>query len=148
MKLSAHFSLDELVRSETALRRGLDNTPPPPVIEKLALLVRHILEPVRTAFSLPFSPSSGYRCPALNRLLGSRETSQHIRGEAVDFRLPGIPLIEVAHWIRDHLDYDQLILEFYDPLSPGRGWLHCSWVGTERNRHDALIFDGHMYRRF
>ena len=133
MRLSDHFTLEEMTRSQTAVRKGIDNQPGPVEIENLRHLCVEILEPVRAHFRVPFSPSSGYRCLELNRAIRSRDTSQHISGEAVDFELPGVANSELAHWIAENLDYDQLILEFFRPGVPSSGWVHCSLVrGTNR----------------
>lgn len=136
MNLSPHFTLAELTRSQLAVRRGIDNTPPAPAIERLRLLCLHVLEPVRDRFG-PFSPSSGYRSPSLNRLLGSKDNSQHCKGEAADFEIPGIANIEVARWIAAALDFDQLILEFYSETDPAAGWVHCSYKAVG-NRKEIL----------
>lgn len=137
MQLSPHFSLAELTRSSLAARLGIDNAPPETVIGPLTNLAVHILEPVRQAFG-PFSPESGYRGPALNQALGSKPTSQHLKGEAADFEVPGIRTCDLAEWIDAHLEFDQLILEFYRPGDPHSGWVHCSYASPERNRRQIL----------
>lgn len=130
MNLSPNFSLAELTKSQTALRRGIDNTPPDKAVVQLALLCREILEPVRNHFA-PFSPSSGYRSHELNEAVGSKPTSQHVLGQAVDFEIPRFENIKIAHWIQQNLKFDQLILEFYDG-TPSGGWVHCSYVPAGR----------------
>lgn len=139
MQLSAHFSLAELTKSQVALRRGLDNTPGEREIANLRRLTNGVLEPVRARFSVPFSPSSGYRSPALNRLVGSHDGSQHLTGEAADFELPGVSNTEVARWIAAALEYDQLILEFYEPDDPSSGWVHCSLKAVHNRRQTLTI---------
>lgn len=147
MFLSPNFTLTEMTKSQTALRRGIDNGLDPEneaqreVIRNLERLCRELLEPVREAFAMPFSPTSGYRSPALNTAIGSKSTSQHILGEAVDFELPGVPNFELARWIRDNLRYDQLILEFYRPDRPASGWVHVS-LKRAGNRRRALTITG------
>ena len=141
MKLSDHFSLWELTKSQTAIRNGIDNTPDEESIRNLKEVCTKILEPVRTHYGRPFTPSSGYRCWSLNRLLGSSDRSQHITGEAVDFEVPGISNMDVARWIINELSYDQLILEFYKEPDPNSGWVHCSYVGI-KNRNKARRYDG------
>jgi len=140
MQLSPHFSLAELTKSQTAERQGIDNTPGPAEIEHLRRVCEEILEPVRTHFGVPFSPSSGFRCLALNRAIGSKDTSQHIFGQAADFEVPGQTNPAVAQWIADNLAYDQLILEFYQPGIPGSGWVHCS-IRPYGNRQMALTIN-------
>lgn len=137
MQISPHFKLYELVKSETADRLGIDNTPPAAMVPKLTRLAGHLLEPVRNKFGIPFSPNSGYRCLKLNRALGSKDTSQHVKGEAVDIELPGVPNGDLARWIEGNLDFDQLILEFYTPGKPTSGWVHVSLADAD-NRGDVL----------
>ena len=134
MRLSPHFALSEFVSSQTAARRGIDNTPPPEVIERLTALCENVLEPVRAHFGRPVVISSGYRCPALNRAVGGAASSQHVKGEAADFEIPGISNVEVARWMERKLNYDQLILEFYTPGQPNSGWVHASWRPNFRNQ--------------
>lgn len=147
MRLSKHFTLAELTKSQTAERLGIANNPDNRVLSNLKALTRHILEPVRLHYGIPFRPSSGYRCPILNRALKSKSTSQHIQGEAVDFELPGVANRDLADWIKDNLIFDQLILEFHNPDVADSGWVHCSYRAGN-NRGECLIFDGKSYREF
>lgn len=126
MRISPHFTLAELCKSGTADRLGISNMPGEAEVDALITVCEHVLERVRVHFSLPFSPNSGYRSLALNRTIGSKDTSQHVRGEAVDFELPGMDNLMLAHWCRENLMFDQLILEFYTPGVPSSGWVHCS----------------------
>lgn len=141
MKLSPHFTLGELIHSDKAVELGIDNTPPDEVIERLKIVCCRILEPVRDHFHTAFKPSSGFRCPELNKAIGSGNTSQHIRGEAVDFEVPGISNYDLATWISTNLIYDQLILENYTPGIPSSGWVHCSIV-SGKNRMQCLTIKG------
>lgn len=138
MKLSPHFTLDELLKSQTALRKGIFNTPSEAHIEALRLVCLNILEPVRTQYGIPYSPSSGYRSPELCIAIGSSISSQHAKGEAVDFEVPSISNLEVAGWIVGNLDFDQLILEHYQ--GGNTGWIHCSYK-SEGNRKEVLTYD-------
>ena len=126
MKLSPHFTLAEASKSHIAARHGIDNTPPATVIPRLVRVASQILEPVRKEFRLPFSPSSWYRSPALNAAVGSRPTSAHLTGRAVDFELPGVANRDLAQWCAEHLTFDQLILEFPQKDDPASGWVHCA----------------------
>ena len=143
-KLSANFTLEELCKSQTAERKNIDNIPKEPedatIIVNLTRVCERILQPVRDHYGVAFSPSSGYRCLALNRALGSKDTSQHIAGEAVDFEVPGVANADLAAWISDNLDYDQVILEFYTPGISDSGWVHCS-VTADANRQVALTIN-------
>ena len=135
MRLSPHFTLAEMTKSQLAVRRSLPNLPDDDAISCLKDMCLYILEPVRKSYGIPFSPTSAYRSIALNRALGSHDRSQHIRGEAVDFELPGISNVALAHWMAAHLEFDQLILEHHDPDRPHSGWVHCSFVrGANRGR--------------
>jgi hypothetical protein len=107
--------LDELIHSDLASRKGIDNRPDEALIPKLSAVTENILEPVRMHFETAFAPTSGYRCLTLNRLLGSSDKSQHVKGEAVDFKIPGHDNFTIAEWIYQNLTYDQLILECYKP---------------------------------
>lgn len=127
-KLSANFSLSEMVRSSTAERHGIDNWPKEQyIIDNLELVCQNILQPIRTSFGRPIRPNSGYRCLKLNKKLGSKPTSQHVQGQAVDVEIPGVSNYDLAKWVRDNLEYDQLILEFYYPGKPSSGWVHVSF---------------------
>ena len=143
MRLSDHFTLEEMCKSATAVRQGIDNLPAQDtpdgqaIIEALTQVCLNILEPVRTHFGIPFSPSSGYRCLELNRALKSKDTPQHVKGQAVDFELPGIANFDLAEWIRENQTFDQLILEFYTPGEPNSGWVHCSFIEDD-NRGSVL----------
>ena len=143
-RLSTHFSLKELTRSQTAERRRINNIPGEKEIENLKILCENILEPVRKHYGIPFSPSSGFRSMALNEAIGSTKASQHIDGQAADFEIPGVPNMELALWIKEHLDYDQLLLEFYKENVPDSGWVHCSYV-KNGNRNKAKRFDGRTW---
>ncbi len=147
-QLSPNFTLAEMVKSDVALRKGIDNTTSDPaIIKALQQVAANILEPVRRNFNIAFVPNSGYRCLALNTAIGSAPSSQHVLGQAVDFELPGIANYDLAAWVAANLDYDQLILEFYKSGQPSSGWVHCSFAGTGANRRSALTTsDGRVYR--
>lgn len=138
MKLSEHFSLEEMTKSQTALRRNLPNQPSEAQTEALVLLCENVLEPVRSHFSIPFTPSSGYRSAELCVAIGSSVASQHAKGEAADFEVPSISNLELCTWIINNLDFDQLILECY--TGGNTGWVHCSYK-PEGNRKEVLTYD-------
>jgi len=129
MNLSANFKLSELVKSETATRLDIDNTPSEEQIESLRLLCENILQPVRDHFGKPVKISSGFRCSALNQATGGSATSDHCRGQACDFEIDGVPNPELAEWIETNLKYTQLILEFWVPGGDdlNAGWVHASY---------------------
>ena len=132
MKLTEHFELEEFVASQTATRKGIDNTPPAEAVDYLKSLCEAVLEPLRQQLG-PVRISSGYRCPALNFAIGGSANSQHVKGQAADILVPGRPLNEVFNWIYSNSPYDQLIREF-----PPAGWVHVSYIG-EPPRREALI---------
>ena len=137
MKLSNNFSLNELTRSQTAERKGIDNTPSAEHQENLKLLCTHILQPIRNHFGKVVTVSSGYRSPALCEAIGSKTTSQHAKGQAADFEIFGLSNQELANYIHSTLNYDQLILEFWSPENPNSGWIHCSY-SKDNNRKQYL----------
>lgn len=128
--LSPHFTLAEFTASDTAQRHGIDNTPPQQVVEELKRTAI-LMEQVRTLLNNPITITSGYRCSALNKLVGSRSTSAHIGGLACDFKASvyGDPLKVCQAIERSDIKFGKLILEFYTP--DGGGWTHIQ-VGTER----------------
>ena len=138
MQLSRFFTLAEATKSDTAERLGIDNTPPADVIETMKETCEAILEPVRFKFNRPVVIRSFYRSPALNAAIGSVPHSQHVTGQAVDFEVPGIPNADVAAYVRDHLIFDQCILEFYKPGIPDSGWVHVSFRGNGECRSECL----------
>jgi zinc D-Ala-D-Ala carboxypeptidase len=135
MKLSLNFSLKELTASQTAERKGIDNTPTEEHIENLKLLCENILQPVRTEWGV-VSVSSGYRSPELCVAIGSSERSQHARGQAADFECHRVDNKMLFEWITNELDYDQAILEFYNG-TPDSGWIHVSY-NKDGNRKQKL----------
>jgi len=141
MKISKHFSLKELTKSGTAQRLGIDNMPSNDIIDSLTMVADNILEPVREHFGKPFVPNSGYRSLLLNRALKSRDTSQHIMGEAVDIEVPGVSNYDLAVWIRDNLEFDKVILEFYKSGEPTSGWVHVTFR-EEDNRKETYTISG------
>lgn len=141
-RLTEHFTLAEAIKSQTAERKGIDNTPPVEIIDRMRLVARKILEPVRAHFNRPVVVNSFYRSPALNAAIGSKPNSQHATGEAVDFEIPGVDNAEVAAWVRDNLTADQIILEFYTPGIPDSGWVHVSYTERAECRGQCLTING------
>ena len=136
VRLSENFTLQEFTKSQTAERRGIDNTPVEGHIENAKVLFENVVQKVRDNFGVTVI-NSGYRSGDLNYAIGGSNTSQHCKGEAVDIECPGTPNYDVAKWIEDNLDFDQLILEFYTPGIPDSGWVHVSYK-TEENRKQSL----------
>ena len=137
MKLSANFTLSELTKSQTAVRKNIKNEPSTAHVENLIHLAETVLQPIRDHFGKPVVISSGYRSPELCEAIGSSTKSQHARGEAADFEIMGVDNMQLAMWINKNTDFDQLILEFYEPGDPNSGWVHCSAV-KEGSRAQVL----------
>lgn len=127
MNLTANFTLEELVKSETALRKGMPNDPTPEVIESLKTLAEQVLQPVRNHYGKGVKVNSGYRSPDVNAAVGGSRTSDHCKGQAADIEIPGIPNAELAEWIAKNLKFTQIILEFYTKGVPDSGWVHVSY---------------------
>ena len=134
MKLSENFSLQELTKSQTAERKGIDNTPSAEHQENLKSLCTSILQPVRDHFGRVVTISSGYRSPELCVAIGSKTTSQHAKGEAADFEIYAVSNKELADYINENLEYDQLILEYWKESDPNSGWVHCSFSQNQKRR--------------
>jgi zinc D-Ala-D-Ala carboxypeptidase len=137
MKLSKNFSLAEFTKSQTAERKGIDNTPQGEHMDAALALFENVVQPVRDHFG-PTVINSGYRSPELNEAVGGSATSQHCKGEAVDIEVPGVANGDLARWIEENLDFDQLILEFYTPGIPDSGWVHVSYKADGENRKSIL----------
>ena len=127
MQLSKHFKLEEFTKSMTATRKGIDNTPGAGEIKNLENLCYEILEPLRAKFDKPITITSGYRSTQLSEAIGSKSTSQHCKGMASDIEIFGIPNIQVAYWLHNNVDFDQLISQFNNPSDPDGGWVHVSY---------------------
>ena len=135
-KLSKHFTLSEVVKSETAVRKNIDNSPSEEVISNLTELCTNVMEPIREHFGKPIRVTSGYRCVALNKAIGGSSRSQHcaLNGDAaIDFEFydMNMDLEEVYQWIvrESKLPFDQCIAEFLPS-----GWIHISYSSDGGNR--------------
>jgi uncharacterized protein YcbK (DUF882 family) len=127
MQLTNNFSLAEMVKSDTALRHDMDNTPGEAEIENLKRLCEKVLQPVREHFKTGVKVNSGFRHPDVNAKVGGSKTSDHCKGQAADIEIPGIPNADLAKWITENLDFTQVILEFYTQGVPDSGWVHVSY---------------------
>ena len=126
-----------MVKSATAVRLNVDNSPSSIHLVNLTHLAIHILQPVRDQFGV-ITINSGYRSPTLNAKVGGSKTSQHCNGQAADFESTKISNPNLAKWISENLIFDQLILEFYDGVDPNSGWVHCSYVLDGSNRSKTM----------
>ena len=127
MQLTNNFSLAEMVKSETALRHDMDNTPGGAEIASLRLLCEKILQPVREHYGKGVKVNSGFRHPDVNAKVGGSKTSDHCKGQAADIEIPGIPNADLALHFVDTYEFTQVILEFYTPGVPDSGWVHVSY---------------------
>jgi hypothetical protein len=136
MKLTAHFDLSEFTRSESAKREGLDNTPTSEHLENIKILCEKVLEPIRLRFG-SINISSGYRGKMLNHFIGGAVNSDHCVGRAADIDMDdvgtGVTNTEIFNYIKDNLDYDQLIWEFGNKVRPD--WVHVGYrLGANRKQ--------------
>ncbi len=140
MKLSEHLDLSEVVRSESAKRKGISNMPTAEHIANFKILAEKVFEPIREHFRCPIHISSGYRSKELNAAIGGSLTSQHCQGEAIDIDMDGNPHgitnAQVFEYIKNYLPFDQLIWEFGTNENPD--WVHVSYSSTGNQRKQAL----------
>jgi len=140
MKLTANITLDVLCKSQDSERKGINNNPNPQQIENIKALAVNVLQPIRSHFDKPLIISSGFRCAELCIAIGSSVNSQHVADDgaaAADFEIPGVDNLDLALWIKNNLEIDQGILEFYKEGEPTSGWIHCSY-SSENNRNQWL----------
>lgn len=141
MQLSEHFTLAEMTASKRFPH--VANTPNQDQILALEALCDNVLEKVRAYFGKPVQVTSGFRSPELNKLVGSKaKRSQHLSGEAADIKVPGVPNVDVWHYIVSELkEFDQCIAELLSETNPSQGWVHVSW-SRNKNRREALSYLG------
>ena len=147
MQLSKNLALAEVTRSETAKRKGISNMPTPEHIENFKKLAENVFQPIREHFAVPIRISSGYRSAALNKAIGGAgktvngvyiPSSQHCTGEAVDIDMDGTTITnaQIFDFIKDNLNFDQLIWEFGTDTNPD--WVHVSYESTGKQRKQIL----------
>ena len=136
--ISEHVSYNEGVRSNTALRLGINNTPDDLTIQNMETTAEKIFEPLRIWVDGPIKVNSFFRCLKLNTAIGGAKSSQHMKGQAMDIddTFGHATNAEMYHWIKENLDFDQLIWEFGNDDNPN--WLHVSYVSPEKNRNRCL----------
>ena len=138
MKISNHISYAEAIHSNTAKRRGIDNTPNEVQVLSMKLLADKIFEPLREWVGGPIKVNSFFRSTALNETIGGAASSQHCKGQAIDIDdvYSRKTNADMYHWIQMNLDYDQMIWEFGTDVQPN--WIHISYVSKEENRNKCL----------
>ena len=133
--LTNNFSLAEMIKSETAIRRDMDNYPhSDEVIQNLTILCEQVLQPLRDAYGVGIKVNSGYRSPDVNAAVGGSRTSDHCKGQAADIEIPGVANADLAQYIADNFEFTQLILEFYTQGIPDSGWVHVSYDSNNLKR--------------
>ena len=135
-RLTKNFTLEEFERSDTAKRLKIDNRVPQFAVERLRTLCEKVLQPVRDHFGVPIIITSGYRCPDLNDAVRGATSSQHMKGEAADFKIraPNLQLYDIYLWMVDNLEFDQLIWE----VRPNSKWIHVSYKANGHNRQQVF----------
>jgi hypothetical protein len=138
MKISDHITYAEAIHSNTAKRKGIDNTPSEAQVTAMKLLAEKVFEPLRKWVGGPIKVNSFFRSEALNESIGGASSSQHCKGQAIDIDdVYGKKTnADMYHWIQTNLDYDQMIWEFGTDMQPN--WIHVSYVSEEKNRNKCL----------
>ena len=136
--ISEHISYKEGVYSITATRLGIDNTPGDDQLHFMEIIAEKVFEPLREWVGGPIKINSFYRCPELNKAIGGSTTSQHCKGQAMDIddTFGRATNAEMFNWIKENLDFDQMIWEFGDDDNPD--WVHVSYVSADKNRNRCL----------
>jgi len=136
--ISKHISYKEGVYSTTATRRGINNIPNDEQLENMKLIAEKVFEPLRAYVNGPIKINSFFRCPKLNKAIGGSSKSQHCKGQAMDIddTFGHMTNAEMYNFIKEHLDFDQMIWEFGDDDNPN--WVHVSYISPEENRRRCL----------
>ena len=136
--ISEHVSYREGVYSTTATRREIDNTPNDEQLNNMETIAEKVFEPLREWVGGAIKINSFFRCPELNKAIGGSSKSQHCQGQAIDIddTYGIVANSEMYHYIKENLDFDQLIWEFGDDDNPN--WIHVSYVSKEDNRNRCL----------
>ena len=138
MKISDNITYAEAIHSNTAKRRGIDNTPNPAQVETMKVTAEKIFEPLRKWVGGPIKVNSFFRSADLNEAIGGSKTSQHCKGQAIDIDdvFGHKTNAEMYAWIKENLNFDQMIWEFGTDMNPN--WVHVSYVSDEDNRNRGL----------
>jgi len=137
--ISKHISLKEGMFSQTATRRDLDNTPNEEQLDNMKLIGEKVFEPLREWVGGPIKINSFFRGLPLNTAIGGAKSSQHMKGQAMDIddTFGNATNAEMYKWVKENLDFDQMIWEFGDDKNPN--WVHISYVSPEKNRNRCLL---------
>jgi len=136
--ISKHISQKEGTYSNTATRRGIDNTPNTEQMVNMKRIAENIFEPLRQWVGGPIKINSFFRCPELNKAIGGSSKSQHCKGQAIDIddTFGVVSNADMYYWVKNHLNFDQMIWEFGDDDNPN--WVHISYISPEENRNRCL----------
>ncbi len=136
--ISKHISYREGTHSATAIRKGIDNIPNNNQLDNMELIAEKVFEPLREWVGGPIKINSFFRCPELNTAIGGSSRSQHCKGQAIDIddTFGKATNAEMYNWIKENLDFDQMIWEFGDDDNPD--WVHISYVSEKENRNRCL----------
>ena len=134
MKLTEDFTINEFIKSDTAKVHHIDNRPSVEVVENLKMLCKNVLQPLRNHIKCPIVITSGYRSKALNEAVGGACNSQHLYGQAADIICPSKKLEDIFMWIKNNLNFDQLLYEH----SASAHWIHVSYRNDGKNRKQAI----------
>ena len=138
MNLTRNFTLSELIKSDTAIRKGINNNPNAEQMENMITIAEEVFEPLRVWVGGPIKINSFFRSPELNKAIGGSTKSQHCHGQAIDLddTFGRATNAEMYEFIRKYLDFDQMIWEFGDDDNPS--WVHVSYVSEDKNRNRCL----------
>jgi len=138
MNLSKNLTLREVTKSDTAIRKGVSNEPNAEQLENLKVLANEVFQKIRDHFGVPIKVTSGFRSEALNKLIKGSKTSDHMKGCAIDIDMDGTSVTnaQIFNYIKDNLEFDQLIWEFGTDANPD--WVHVSYVSTGKQRKQIL----------
>ena len=140
-QITKNFTLKELTYSATAVKKGIDNKPTEEHYKNMVSLCKNVLQPLREKLGKPINVNSCYRCPKLNTAVGGVKTSQHCNGQAADIEVMGMSNYDLACYIRNNFEFDQLILEFCDNLKNDKnsGWVHVSYKDSGNRKQTLTI---------
>ena len=140
-QITKNFTLKELTYSATAVKKGIENKPTEEHYKNMVSLCKNVLQPLREKLGKPIAVNSCYRCPKLNAAVGGVKTSQHCNGQAADIEVMGMSNYDLACYIRDNFEFDQLILEFCDNLKNDKnsGWVHVSYKDSGNRKQTLTI---------
>lgn len=140
MKISKHITLEEAIKSQVAIRKGINNCPTREIINNMTEVATKCFEPLREWYGKPIGISSFYRSVALNRAVKGSPRSQHCQGLAIDIDADifnnGITNRQIYRWLANNVDFDQLIWEYGDGKNPA--WVHISYVSKSKNRRQQI----------